>query len=841
MFYTNAVMAGDDLLITEIDKGKRKFTRVSDYKPYLFIPVRKEVETPYKTVFGKTVGKVEFDSIKEARGYIQQYADIPGHTIYGLQLYQYCMINERYPKEVKYEVDQINVINIDIETDSRGGFPNIETADKEIVSIALRRRGENYVFGLRPFTPTDDRTTYVLCKTERELLLRFIELWNRPEWFPDVLTGWNIDLFDVPYLVNRIKAVLGMAYAKRLSPWKFLRAKTIEIGKREFNTYDLVGVNCLDYLQLYRKFSNTKQESYTLDWIGEQELEEKKVDYRSLGYESLSDLYERNHQLFIEYNIQDTYLVEALDEKLNFINLVFAMAYDAKINYIDALTTVRMWDVIIHNELLSDNIVIEPMRGGVSPLDRSIEGAYVKPPLPGRHEYVASFDFESLYPSLEEQHNISPETFVKRVQLTPWQVINDKFDDVKKMAKENDWVITGNGCLYLKNPQGFLPKQMTRLKKKRKEYKKKMFEAEHAMNNATSDAERHLAEYRYAKYDAAQQAVKIQINAAYGALANPYYRWYQPDIAESITASGQMTTMWVEKEMNKWLNQICGTTNYDFVVAADTDSCYFRLDLIVKKMNPKDPVEAINIMDSFCKNYMVPEIAACLERLAKLTNVKASTLNMKRECLGDVGIWTSKKHYILNVHDKEGVRYEKPKVKIMGLEAVKTSTPLIARKALKDCISIIIENDQEKLIKYVADFKREFFNMEFEQIALPRGCNGINKYTDPHTLFIKHTPIHVRAAILYNFYLIKNNLHNQIPLIVDGDKIRFTYLLEPNPFGGNIIANLNKLPDYEKLKQYLDYDSAFEKAFLGPLQSITTIINWETAKGTTFTVDDFFE
>ena len=157
-----------------------------------------------------------------------------------------------------------------------------------------------------------------------------------------------------------------------------------------------------------------------------------------------------------------------------------------------------------------------------------------------------------------------------------------------------------------------------------------MFEAEQAMNTATTAAEKHIAEYKYAKYDAAQQAVKIQINAAYGALANPYYRWYQPDIAESITASGQMTTMWVEKEMNKWLNHICGTTGYDFVVAADTDSCYFRLDLIVKKMNPKSTVEAINIMDSFCKNYMVPEIAACLERLAKLTNVKASTLNLKR-------------------------------------------------------------------------------------------------------------------------------------------------------------------------------------------------------------------
>lgn len=840
MFYTNATLAGDDLLLTEINnKGERTFTKVRDYKPYLFIPTKQESE--FKTVFGKNVGKIEFDSIKAAKEYVRKYQDVPGHTIYGLQHFQYCLLNERYPKEVKYEPDKINIIAIDIETDSRGGFPNIETADKEIVSVTLRKRGINYVLGLKPFNPTDDRTTYVLCGSERELLLRVIDIWNKPDWFPDVLTGWNTELFDVPYLINRIREVLGMAYAKRLSPWKYLRSKTIEIGKREYNTFEIVGVNSLDYIQLYRKFSNTPQESYALDWIAEQELGEKKVDYRSLGYTSLADLYERNHQLFIEYNIQDCYLVESLDGKLNFINLVFAMAYDAKINLVDTLTTVRMWDVIIHNELLSENIAIEPMKAGLSALDRKIDGAYVKPPIPGRHEYVASFDFESLYPSLEEQHNISPETFVKRVNLSPYQIINDNFDDIKKIAKDNDWVITGNGCLYLKRPQGFLPKQMTRLKKKRKEYKKKMFDAEQEMNNAKTDAEKRVAEFKYAKYNAAQHAVKIQINAAYGALANAFFRWYQPDIAESITASGQMTTMWVEREMNIWLNKICGTTGYDFVVAADTDSCYFRLDLIVNKMNPKTKEEAINIMDAFCKNYMVPEIQACLERLAKLTNVKASTLNMKRECLGDVGIWTSKKHYVLNVYDREGVRYDVPKVKIMGLDAVKTSTPLATRKALKDCIDIIIRNDQGELIDYVAKFKQQFYTMDFDQIALPRGCNGINKYADPHTMFIKHTPIHVRAAILHNFYLIKNDLHNQIPLILDGEKIRYIHLVEPNPFGGYVIANLNKLPNYEDLKKYIDYEAQFEKTFLGPLQSITDVIKWEYAKGTTYTFDDFFE
>lgn len=825
MFYTNAVMAGDDILLIEIDKGKRKFSRVSTYKPYLFIPSQ-DPESQYKTVFGKSVGRIDFGNIKEAKDYVKRYNGIAGHSIHGLQQFQYCFLNEKYAKEVNYVPNEIAVVSLDIETDSRGGFPNVESADKEITAITLRKNGYNYCFGFGEFAP-DNCTVYVRCRDERELLVRFIELWNTDEWFPDVLTGWNTELFDLPYLVNRIARILGAADAKKLSPWRYLQPKKIQIGHREYNTWNIVGVNSLDYLQLYKKFSNSPQESYTLDFISEQELGEKKVDYKSLGYESLDDLYTRNHQLFMEYNIQDAVLVSKLDAKLKFTELVYAMAYDAKINFADTLTTVRMWDVIIHNHLLAKNMVIPPM--SESHADRSIVGGYVKDPKPGRYEYVVSLDFESLYPSIEEQHNISPETYVRKERVSISAILNNTHTDLLKLAKENDWVITGSGCLFLKNPQGFLPELMTRLKAKRKAYKKKMFAAEQAGDD-----------YAFAKYNALQHAIKIQINACYGALANPYFRWFQPDLAESITLSGQFTTMWAERQINIYLNKICKTEGVDYVIAADTDSCYVNLGPIIKKLNPQSEAEGIEIMNKFCINYLQPMIDQCLKDLAKLTNVKASTLNMKRESLASKGIWCSKKHYVIKVHDKEGVTYDPPKVRIVGLEAIKSSLPVAVRKELKNCINVVLDGTIDELHNKIEQYKKIFPTLDYEEFGQPKGCNGINKYTDANDLFAKHTPGHVRAAIVYNHWIIKNGKENEVPLIMDGEKIRYCQLKSPNPFNSHVVANLNRLPNYESFKQYIDFDTQFEKCFLGPLRTVTDANGWDLERATTYTAEDFF-
>jgi DNA polymerase elongation subunit (family B) len=825
-------MAGNDLLVVEYVNQKRVFNRISDYKPYLFI--ESETESNYKTVFGQPVSRVDFDSIQEAKDFLKTYTEYQGIKVYGLSQFNYCYLNEKYPKEIKYDVDVLSIVTIDIETDSSGGFPNIEQANKEINAITLRKKGKSIVFSLYDFVPPSQSIKHIKCRSERELLIQFVENWCKPEWFPDIVTGWNCELFDIPYIVNRIKNILGMNYAKRLSPWKYLRPKVIEIGTKQYNCYDIVGISVLDYLQLYRKFSNTPQESYTLDFISEQELGEKKVDFRKQGYESLHDLCTRNPQLYLEYNVQDCALVEKMNDKLKFIELVLAIAYDAKTNFVDALTTVRLWDTIIHNHLLPKGIVIPPQNPNVEK-ERPIQGAYVKDPLVGMHRYCASFDFESLYPTLIEQHNISPETLVEKTKLSIYEILEETAIDKTVKAKQNNWNLTGSGCYFTNERQGFLPELMTKLKAKRKQFKNKMFEAEKRIGNGDQKAE-----YDYARYNALQHAIKIQLNSLYGSLANPYNRWFQPELAESITLSGQMTTMWVEKHLNKWLNQL-NQTQKDYVIAADTDSCYFVLNDVIAPLNPKTKVEAIDMMDEFCRDKMQPAINKALKRLNVFTNVNKTILNMKRECLGDTGIWTSKKHYILNVFDKEGVRYDKPKPKMMGIDAIKSSTPLVCRNAVKDCIDIILNGTEPQLIAYVKQFRHQFNNMEFDQIAFPRSCNGITKYANSQTIFAKHTPVHVRASIMFNYWLYKNQLSDIIPPIEDGEKIKFCYLKEPNPFNSHSIANLSKLNDYDNYRQYIDFDLQFEKTFIGPLKSIVDVIEWSFEEPSTFTVDDFWE
>jgi DNA polymerase elongation subunit (family B) len=295
--------------------------------------------------------------------------------------------------------------------DADQGFPDITTADKEITAITMKKNDMYIVLGCGEFVTDNEKIKYIRCKDEHELLLKFLDVW-RSKWFsPDLITGWNVEGFDIPYIVNRIRRVLGHNMAKKLSPWEILEERTIQFMGREQQVFIPVGISTLDYLQLYKKFSFTNQESYRLDHIAFVELGERKMDYSE--YDSLFGLYKNDFQKFIEYNIKDVDLVDRLDEKLKLIEQVFAIAYDGKVNYQDAFTSVRMWDVIIHNYLLNQRIVVPQLRVGNK--DGQIIGAYVKDPKKGMHKWVVSFDLNSLYPHIIMQYNISPETYIGHV------------------------------------------------------------------------------------------------------------------------------------------------------------------------------------------------------------------------------------------------------------------------------------------------------------------------------------------------------------------------------------------------------------------------------------------
>ena len=328
-------------------------------------------------------------------------------------------------------------------------------------------------------------------------------------------------------------------------------------------------------------------------------------------------------------------------------------------------------------------------------------------------------------------------------------------------------------------------------------------------------------------------ARKIQLNSAYGAIGNQYFRYYNLANAEAITLSGQVSIRWIEGKVNSYLNKLLKTEDHDYVIASDTDSIYICLDLLVNSVFDASNVPAeriVNFLDAACKDRIEPFIDKSYKELADYVGAYEQKMFMKRENIANKGIWTAKKRYILNVWDSEGVRYEKPKLKIMGLEAVKSSTPAACRVAIKECMQVIMNKEEEDAQAFIAKFKDEFSSLPVEDISFPRGCNGINKWSNPATIYSKGTPIHVRGALLYNFYNKKNKLTHKYPLIQDGEKIKFVYLKTPNKINENVISYLGTFPKEFGLDKQVDYDLQFSKSFLEPIKVIMDTIGWQAEK-----------
>jgi len=827
-FYTNVRQFGNKMLVRAIRNGER-IQYEDEYKPYLFVS---SADGDYKSPFGDRAGKVQFDSIREAKQFTEQYSDISNFNFYGMTQFVYPYINDKWTGEVQYDRDLINVVSLDIETMSDDGFPNVELANKAITVITISDGKKFVVIGIRDFKTDRDDVTYLQCRDEKELLLTFLKEYRKMD--PDILTGWNIEFFDIPYLVNRVRNICGKEYVKMFSPWKFVRDKKQKNNNEEITTYDIFGVQILDYLAVYRKWTYTQQESYKLDHIAYVELDQRKLDYSEYG--SLHNFYEQNFQKYVEYNIIDTELINKLDDKLKLIDLALALAYDAKLNYVDAYTSVRMWDVIIHNYLLEQKIVIPQFKRNDKPY--SFVGGHVKNPILGKHDWVCSFDLNSLYPHLIMQYNISPEKYNSRVSF-PGCTVDGFLDgvlnneDITEHLNAENLTITPNGCLWNREGQGFLPSLMEKMYEDRSRFKRMMLDAKQKYED-TGNSE-HLRDS--IRYDKIQHAKKIQLNCAYGALGNEWFRWFNPNYAESVTMGGQFSIRWIEKKMNDYLNNLLKTDD-DFIVASDTDSIYIVMDKFVKKFKPDAPVdEVVKYLDKICSKAIEPFINKSYEELAKYVNAFSQKMFMKREAIANKGIWTGKKHYILNVYNNEGVQYSEPKLKIMGIEAVRSSTPQSCRESIKSAISLIMNRDESNLIDYVQEFRDKFFKMSFEEVAFPRGMNGINKYRDGDS-WRSGTPIHVRGALIYNRMLEKHKLTKTVEKIRDGDKIKFCYLKQPNPTMENVISAIDSLPKEFILEDYIDYETQFEKNFLSPLRSITDVIDWQLEQRST--LESFF-
>jgi DNA polymerase elongation subunit (family B) len=840
-FYTNVIQRGNSLLVRGVEDGQRVSKRVN-YRPTLFNKVHEH--TGYKTLDGQDVLPRKFDSIKEAKAWAEQRAN--QKILFGNTQYPYCYISDEYPNDIPWDKDQILIVTIDIEVECENGFPNPQDAAEPLLSITMKNHQNKkiVVWGLHEFQNSREDVDYRLCRDEDDLLIKFLDEWRMI--YPDIITGWNTEFFDIPYICNRIKNLFGEDFMHKLSPWNNVFAKEVYQMGRKHQVYSIQGVSALDFFDLYRKFTYTNQERYTLDHIAFVELGERKDGN---PFETFKEWYQKDYQSFIEYNIQDVEIVDKLEDKMRLIELCLTMAYDGKVNFTDVLGQVRYWDNVIYNHLRKKNIVI-PQKKDNEKVEK-FEGAYVKDPQVGMHKWVMSFDLNSLYPHLIMQYNISPETLVPDCEVKEGMV-GGILDE--KIRNDSEYCMTPNGAFFRKDVKGFLPEIMENVYNDRVKYKKLMLEAKQEYEDTGDPA---LLK-KISRYDNIQMAKKISLNSAYGAIGNNYFRYFDLLVATAITTSGQLSIRWVEKSFNIYLNRRLKTTGVDYVIASDTDSVYVTFESLVaeKFKSGEQTSEIVNFLDAFAKEELEPFIDKSYEALAKRMNAYDQKMQMAREAIASTGIWTAKKRYILNVWDMEGVRFKEPYLKIMGIEAVKSSTPAPCREKIKQALKIIINGNEKELNAFIKDFREEFMNLPPEDIAYPRSCNGIGKYTATskstmdlisgetveYGFFKKGAPIHTKGAILMNYLVEKNNLSAKYPFIQEGDKVKFIALKEPNKYQSSSLSFMTSFPTEFGMEDLIDRPQQFEKSFIEPLRFITDKIQWgiDGGDGRQGTLEDFF-
>ena len=826
-FYTSVERTANDILYVGYD-GKRRVVEKVRFQPTLFVPTRNK--TKYRTLDGYTVDSIQPGSMMDCRDFIRE-TEADNFRIYGNRDYVAQFIGDKFPNGCIPDTSVMNITYIDIEVQSDQGFPEPSLAQQPVTAITIKNNLDDtfYTWGIGGFDAEnsivrDKRIEYIRCQDEYVLLKSFLTHWQKN--VPDIVSGWNSEEFDMPYLVNRVARVLGEDQTRKFSIFN------IKPEARD-TTYNILGTSQLDFMLLFKKFGYTygNQESYKLDNIANVVLGEKKLDYSE--YSSLAALYRENHQKFIDYNIRDTQLVERMNEKTGLIDLALTLAHKANATYVTAFGSVKIWDTYIYNVLKKHDVVLSPP-DEVSG-DRRIEGAYVKDPQKGMHEWVCSFDLNSLYPHLIMQYNMSPETIMDGV--LPGVDVETLLRRVD-LNIPKDTCVASTGQLFSTKSHGVFPQIVDSLYNERTVVKKKALDAKQRLENTAKDQvfERGQIEKDIARFDNEQMAVKIMMNSLYGAMSNKWFRYYDIRMAEAITISGQLTIRWAEDTINKYLNDLLKTDGVDYVIAIDTDSLYVRMGDLVNQVMPDetDQDKICKFIDKVAEQKIEPLLAKTYETLKEYVHAYDQRMHMKREVIASKVIFTGKKRYIANVLNNEGVQYAKPKIKITGIESVRSSTPQVCRKLIEKTLSLIMNEDEFAVQKFIETARGEFQKLNPEDVAFPRGVSNLWKKQKEGV----GVPIHVRASRRYNQLIKELNINNKYEEIKNGDKVKFAYLKMPNPAKQNVIAFPIILPPEFDLKRFIDYDTQFDKSYVDPIRHILDAIGWSVEK--TNTLEDFF-
>lgn len=821
-FYTNVDRIGEQIVMRYVDDGDRKLIKTK-FQPTLYVQGNGE----YRDIHNRQYYPTKFDSIKAATDFIHLHDGVENFVVAGNTKYQYEFINTTFPEEIQFDVDLLNICYVDIEVWGDGTFPEPADAKFPINAISLRIHGKTYAFGLRHngSTFSKDGVDVFLFDTEIELMNSFVQFWT--ECQIDIISGWNVD-FDITYICKRLENISDKSTLNKLSPYKSVYSynRDDDYGKSQLY-YTIKGISKIDYLEIYKKFIFKTRESYRLDYIATIELDEQKTDVSD--YDNLFDLYEKNFELFMTYNIQDVELVERLDKKLKFMEIAVNLAYFSKVNFEDVTSPMRYWENIIQNYFTENKMVI-PIKRENSVKNSKFKGAYVKPPIVGRYNNIVSFDFASLYPSIMIAFNISPECIEDQIEMRVDDVLNRTIDLTEQHNKNQ--TVAVNGVCFSKNKDGFIPTLVGKMLRLRKEYKNKMLDVKREIE--TLDKFKHQDEIKQLKKQSVeffnkQMVAKVAANSFFGICGLVHFRFYDIRLAEAITLSAQAANKNVELQLNHYINQTFSfPSNTDHVVYMDTDSCYISLDQIIDRLTKQVGSHNVELAKKIGYSKLSEKINESITDFEKYLNCKHD-LSMKLEAVGK-GLFIKRKKYLLSVYHFESVDYQEPELKMTGVEALKSSTPKVCRDALTKCAKFLMQGTEEDLVNFVTDFKEKWKTFSPDEIALPSAVNGLHKYHLGENKYKKGCPIHIRAAIVYNYMLKLHNLDKLYTEIKDGVKVKYVFLYTNNPTGENVIAFPNKLPVEFGLNEYVDMRWQYKRAFIKPLEIMTEHSGWHYEK-----------
>lgn len=753
--------------------------------------------------------------------------------------------------EIRYIIDNYkssepskqHILYFDIETEvGDKGFPDPAHARNKLTSTTFYSSiSKKYTcFVLDPehlVTNIDSENLSIQSiDNEEELLLHIIKTFKKSKG--TIVTGWNINGFDIPYLTRRIERVLGQQFIKELSPVNLCRSRE---DKYNGVSWQFAGFSLLDYMNIYRKFTYSEKASYALNNIAEEELKEQKLQYDG----TLDELYNSDRNKFVEYNIHDVELIVKLEKKLKYMDIAVALAHVGHIPYERVFSSKQLVDGAVIHGMREFNIVAPSVQENDT---EDLVGAYVKPPQTGLWKWIYDLDFSSLYPSIILTLNISPETKVGRIK--GWNINEvgdyefkflDKFykkDSILEFCKAQNFCISPNGVVYNSAKRGIIPKVVEGWLDKRKEYKDLMKKYGKEKNQEKED-----------QYDSLQMAFKILANSLYGVTASPYWRFYDIENAKTITTTGQSALKFAIEKANEFYNSILKTDKKDYVIYCDTDSLFMSADEIIDKLY-KEKIKGENSyilytkkIASVTQDYINDKLYDFAKNILKINiDLYPHKLNVKQELVAKSGLFLSKKHYGLYIIDKEGI--PKDEIYVKGLEIVRSSYPKMFQKLLKTILRKILNgDDKDSIDQFILSIKDMIIQGELELIANPTGINGLKKYSYKNGSFTKGTPIHIKAALRYNHWLKENKLQKKYNKIPDKSKIKWLYLVEDIAFmpviGFPDTGIPKKLKDY--IKDKVDYNTIYEKQIMKKIQQYYEAMEWSLPIDNKNTLNDFFE